>query len=184
MSRTRVKDPSDRLANAWLPSLALPCGSPAQGSLVPTPLPPPLPFLALSHGAQGLQPGSTVTSTDQTGPREQREDPDVGDPEANARSSITGGGAGPAKRTLFRRSRQTRLRMTLRLTQARREGRGIAWCCLPRRTSWPPIPEEISLKDSMSVGAPQRHRSKHTGAPRRVCRLGSRPPQESKSHNE
>lgn len=39
MSRTRVKDPSDRLANAWLPSLALPCGSLAQGSLVPTPSP-------------------------------------------------------------------------------------------------------------------------------------------------
>lgn len=183
MSRTRVKDSSDRLANAWLPSLALPCGSPAQGSLVPTPPAPP-PFLALSHGAQGLQPGSTVTSTNQTGPREQREDPDVGDPEADARSSITGGEAGPAKRTLFRRSRQTRLRMTLRLTQAWREGQVIAWCCLPRGASWLPIPEEILLKDSVSVRAPQRHRSIHTGTPRRVCRLGSRPPQESKSHNE
>lgn len=44
----------------------------------------------------------------------------------------------------------------------------IAWCHLPRGCFVVADPGRISLKDSMSVGALQRHRRIHTGAPRRV----------------
>lgn len=82
--------------------------------------------------------------------------------EADARSNISGGGAGPANRTLFRRSRQTMFRMILKLHTGM-EGKDavIAWCCLPRGCFVVADPRRI-------VSGLQRHRRIHTGTPRRV----------------